>query len=100
MKLIELTDFFGTGTKEYLNPDLIARIEAYTQEDVQWETVKRTTSGFLGLFSKTVDDKLFKGTDVKNGSLVYMKNKGQTYVKETPQEIIEIIKNKQFVVES
>jgi hypothetical protein len=33
MGLIELTDYFGSGRKEYLDPDLIARIEYVKKGD-------------------------------------------------------------------
>lgn len=74
MKLLELTDYRGNDAKEYVEVDDIARIES------------RVVYSFFGS-AKVVGARVF----MKGGS------RAPTSVLETPDQIIKMIKNKQFV---
>lgn len=98
MRLLELTDGVNdTEAKEYADVDSIARIEPFEFKEEIYE--KETQSvGFLWN-QRTEEVSVYKGKKVRTGSILYMKGKGRTFVKESPQQIIEMIKNKQFTLE-
>ncbi len=104
MKLLELTDGLDLDNpkKEYVDASDISRIEAFTDYESVYETETKTTSGFLGIFGgSTKEVQVYKGEREFTGSKVFLKSgqKNHTYVKESPQTIVEMIKNKQFIVE-
>lgn len=98
MRLLKLTDGNGTGFEEYVDVDEIARIE--TKTVTRFEKVENEIEaiGFLGIkYKKKVPQEVLK-ENVPVGSIVFTKIKGDaTFVKESPAQIIEMIKNKQFV---
>lgn len=92
-RFLKLTDgrVFAAGLEEYVEVDQISRIETHQRKEYVAKAEKRKVS----LFKRkdvTVDK-----TYTYDGAIVFMKNKGKTYVKESPSQIIEMIKNKQFV---
>jgi len=71
MKLLQLTDFFTGTAKEYVNIDDISMIQP---------NAKR-----VGFFRRKI---------VVEGSRVFTRSSREaTYVKETPEQIAELIKN-------
>ncbi len=76
MKLLELTDILTGTEKEYVEVGDISRIEPYMESD--------------GLFSSK---KLTGTTIYTKGGGEY----GRTVVKQTPTQIAEMIKNKEYL---
>lgn len=99
MRILELTDgAYETGNKEYVDADSIARIESFTLTFPIYETQKQMKG--IPFFKKEVEVEVYKDCKSLNGSLIFMKgNKDKTYIQESPQTIIDMIKNKQFTVE-
>lgn len=99
MKLLKLTDgIHETGAEEYVEVDEISRIETRLVDKYEEVTVEKKVR--KSLFSQP---KLEKVTELvwkkkaPDGAIVYMKKKGKTFVKESPAQIVEMIKNKQYV---
>lgn len=99
MRLLELTDGVNDSyKKEYVDADSIARIESFTLTFPIYEKQKQM-QGFL-FFKKEVEVEVYRDCKTIDGSLIFMKgNKDKTYIQESPQTVIEMIKNKQFTVE-
>lgn len=90
MKLIELTDFFNRGNKEYVNPEQVARVENYEEEFATPEEYA-ATAGF-GPWKKTVTKTRYVGINMRKGSKIVMKNgTDNTVVLESPTDVARLI---------
>lgn len=78
-RLLELHDATGSGEKEYVDVDSITNIVPYRAD----------VGGFWTTRYETVGSRVFSG-GMDSG----------TFVKETPEKIVQMIRDKQFIVEA
>lgn len=105
---IELTDFWRPERTEYVNPSEVARIEPYDEtEDFYKDETKEVTKEVtrvvrhLLFFKKDIKEtvtleetqSVLESTVSRKGSLIYMKNKGKTFVGESPEDVLAMIEN-------
>lgn len=98
MKLLELTDMLrNENLKEYVDISMISRIENYEHIVEEYEDIL-VTDYILFFFKHVSTRKRLKDVKSTKGSLIFLKGgKDRTYVKETPDKIVEMLKNNQII---
>lgn len=97
VKALELTDFYGREKKEYVIVSRITHWFFYDAEVLRPVTISKTVKRSL-FGSHTIEETTEKKLEgIRTGSAVHLDDGTLTYVAESPEQILEMLKNDQTI---
>jgi hypothetical protein len=91
LNFLTFTDFYTKERKEYARFDLIARVEFYQEKFAHYEETTKTVGSLW--WKKQITKNEMTKIVTRTGTTLYMTSGDKTRVLESPEEVMNLIKN-------